>query len=216
MEDRGGGSKSDLHGKSPRADGHGANQRRSNPSPEPPPPFRSPCLSDAIRHAGVFHGGGAEAVGLHLALDDVEGVAGEPEALARQSAVERHSPLTDVFSPLGLFGEGVDLVVAAGHVGIHHPFKSPEPGAVRGRFTHHRHQLAPIQVPRRAGARLRRDFPDAVDRTRVQPRRAVRLGLQSDPNMLDGSRHGRVGDSRKGSRGVVLRVGERAAWRLQG
>lgn len=135
---------------------------------------------------------------MHLALDDVEGVAGEPEALARQSAVEGHPPLTDVFSPLWLLGEGVDVGVAAGHVGVHHPFKSPEPGAVRGRFSHHRHQLAPIQVPRRAGARLRCDFPDAVDRPRVQPRRAVRLRLQSDSNVLDGSRHGRVGDSRKG------------------
>lgn len=180
----------DLHRKSPRADRHRADQRRPNPSPKPPPALRSPCLSDAIRHPHILHAG-PEAVGLHLALDHVEGVAGEPQAFARQSAVERHPPLTDIFSPLWLFDQGADVgpLVTAGHVGVHHPLERAEPGPVSRRFSQHRHQLAPIQIPRRARARLRRDLPNAIDRARVEPLRSVRLGLQSDPNVLDRSRH---------------------------
>lgn len=106
--------------------------------------------------------------------------------------------------------------VAAGHVGVHHPFEGGEPGSVRGRFAQDRDQLAAIEVAGRARARLRRDLPDAVHRPRVEPPRPVRLGLQSDPNVLDRSRHDRVGHSRKRARGVVLRVGEWAARRVGG
>ena len=203
-----------LHGKSPRADGHRTGHRGRNPSPEPSPPFPSPRLAHAIRHPGVLHAG-AEAVALHLALDDVEGVAGEPEALARESAVERHPPLTDIFARFRFSNPAV-VVVAAGHVGVHHPLEGAEPGAVRGRFAQHRHQLAAVEVPRRARARLPGDVPDAVERAGVEPLRAVRLRLQSDPNVLDRTRKDGVGDARECSRGVVLRVGERAAGRVGG
>lgn len=146
---------------------------------------------------------------MHLALDHVEGVAGEPETFARQAAVEGDAPLTDVFSSLWRGGGGVGIGIAAGDVLVHHPFESAEPGAVRGRFPQHRHHLAPIQVPGRARARLLGDFSDAVHGPGVEPLvRAVRLRLQSDPNVLDRARDDRVCDPRKGPRGVVLCVRE--------
>ena len=55
---------------------------------------------------------------------------------------------------------------------------------------------------------MRGNFPDAVDGARVQAGCAVRLGLESDADMLDWARDDGVGNTGKGARKVVLAVGE--------
>ena len=52
------------------------------------------------------------------------------------------------------------------------------------------------------------DFADTIDGAVVEARSAVGLRLQTDANVLNRAGNGGVGDSGKGSREVVLRVGE--------
>lgn len=151
-------------------------------------------------HGGVFLLG-AKAIGLHLALDDIERVASQPQGLARQAAVKRDPHVADLLSRDTL----------ARGVGVHHPLERAEPGPVRLRLAQHRDHFAAVDVaPGAAG--LRRHLADAVHRSPVEPRVPVWLRLQPDPDMLDGTGDNRVGDAGEGARGVVLRVGEPGGW----
>lgn len=76
------------HNKRPRTHRQRPHARGANPLPKSPRPFRPPRLPPHVPHVGIPHPAGAEAIGLHLAFDDVEGVRGQPEGFARDAAVE--------------------------------------------------------------------------------------------------------------------------------
>lgn len=186
-------------GKSARAHGHGAQQRGPDALPEPPHALGPPGLGEAVPHVPVAHVG-AEAVGLHLALDDVEGVAGEPEGLAREAAVEG-----DLVGGDGVAGD----VVAAG-VGVHHPLEGEEPHAVGLGLAEHGDGLAAVDAAQAEGAAagLGAELAHAVQGAGVQARGAVGLGLQADAHVLDGAGYDGVGDAREGAGGEVLAVAQ--------
>lgn len=154
---------------------HGPQQSRHDTPPEPPQPLAAVRLREAVAHRLVPLLG-AEAVRLHLALDDVERVAAEPQRLAGEASVPRDLVAGDLLA--------VDLV--ARRVRVHHPLEREEPHAVRLRLAPDRHRLAAVQALEHAA--VRRQLAHAVERARVQPRRAVRLRLQADAYVLDRAR----------------------------
>lgn len=185
------------------ADRHRPQQGRPNTLPEAPDPISLPRGGEARAHGRVLLLG-AETVGLHLALDDVEGVAGEPEGLSRQTAVEGDLVGGDVLA--------VDLV--AGGVLVHHVLEGGEPGAVGERLAPDGDDLAAVDAAQDAlvGSQL----ADAVQGTVVEACGTVGLALQADADVLNGPREDRVGHAGEGARRRVLAVGERARASLLG
>lgn len=55
---------------------------------------------------------------------------------------------------------------------------------------------------------MRRELADTVEWARVESIGAVRLGLESDPNMLDWTGEDGVGDAGESTSGIVLRIGQ--------
>src|SRR6478735_1855590 len=104
---------------SSRADRHSSRQGRSDTLPEASRPLSSPSLCEAISHSGVFLVG-TEAVGLHLALDDIEGIAGKPENFTSKTTVKSNLVSRDILA--------VDLIASS--VRVHHILKGSEPGTV--------------------------------------------------------------------------------------
>ena len=177
------------------ADRHSPHQRRRDALPEAPRTLGPPRLREAVPH-GLVLLVLAEPVRLHLALDDVERVAAQPQHLAREAAVRRDLERRDVLP--------VDAV--APRVRVHHPLEAEEPEPVRLRLTHHRDGRAAVHAPEEAlvGAQL----AHAVHGALVQPPLAVRLRLQPDADVLDGAGQRRVGHAGEGARREVLGVGE--------
>jgi hypothetical protein len=157
-------------------------------------PFQKP-RAEAVAHGAVLLVG-AKAVGLHLALDDVEGVAGEPESLAGETTIEGDLVAGDLLA--------VD-VVASG-VGVHEVLEGGEPGTVGKGLTPDGDGLATVETAQ--GAVVGRNLADAVERAVVEAAGAVGLALQADTDMLDGAREDRVGDTGEGASAEVLAVGE--------
>lgn len=139
---------------------------------------------------------GAEAVGLHLALDDVEGVRSEPEGLTSKTTVEGNLPAGDVLA--------VDTVASG--VEVHHVLESSEPGTVRKGLTEQSDRCAAVDAL--GDAALGRDLLDAVEGAVVEAGSAVGLALQADTDVLDGRGQHGVGDTGKGTGQEVLAVGE--------
>lgn len=139
---------------------------------------------------------GAKAVSLHLALDDVEGVAGKPEDFSGKAAVQGDLVGGDILA--------VDAVARG--VRVHEVLESGEPSAVGKGLSPDRHGLAAVQAAQ--GAVVGADLADAVQGPVVQAALAVRLALQADADVLDGAGQRRVGHAGKGARGEVLRVAE--------
>lgn len=137
---------------------------------------------------------GAEAIRLHFALDDVEGVAREPERLPRQAAVEGNLPGGDLLA--------VDAVT--GSVTVHEVLEGGEPGPVGGGLAVDGDGGAAVDASEEA--LVRAELADAVPGPGVEARIAVRLALQADADVLYGRRQRRVGDAREGARGKVLSV----------
>lgn len=155
-------------------------------------------LSKAIPHRFIFHLV-AEPIRLHLALHNIKGVAGEPQRLACQAAVERNLGRGDVFprNPISF------------RVRVHHIFKRKEPEAVGLRFPQDRHSFAPIQTAQDTA--LGGEFADAVQRAGVEARLAMWLGLQPDTNMLDRAGDNAVCHASEGAGKEVLGVGKAPA-----
>ena len=186
------------HSEGTSTHGHGPQQRRTDALPEPAHALGSPCLREAISHRLVALRS-AEPIRLHLALDHVKRVAGEPERLARQATVKGHLVTGHLLA--------VDLV--ARRVRVHEPLKREEPDAVRLRLAQNRDGLAPVQ-PAEEPPSLPRQLSHAVQRPRVQPPCPVGLRLEPDAHVLDRSRDDAVGHPREGSCRVVLAVAETA------
>ncbi|CRK17599.1 hypothetical protein BN1723_011363 [Verticillium longisporum] len=155
-------------------------------------------LGEAVAH-GLVLLRGAKAVGLHLALDDVKGVAAEPEGLAGEAAVQGDLPAGHVLAVDGV----------AGGVGVHHVLEGEEPHAVGLGLAQQGDGLAAVEAAQDAALGGQR--ADAVEGSRVEAAGAVGLRLQADADVLDGAGEGRVGEAGKGAGGVVLAVGERVA-----
>lgn len=185
------------NGKGAGADGHSPHEGRANAAPEAAGASLAPGGGEAAAHGGVSLVG-TEAVGLHLALDDVKGVAGEPEELARDTTVGGNLPAGDVLA--------VDAVALG--VGVHHVLKGGEPGAVGGGLTEESDRGAAVDAAKEA--LVGNELADAVDGPGVQAAGAVGLALQADTDVLDGAGQAGVGDAGKGAGGVVLAVAEGA------
>lgn len=138
----------------------------------------------------------AKAVGLHLALDNVEGVAGQPEDLSGKASVQGNLVGGDLLA--------VDAVARG--VRVHQVLERGEPRAVGKGLSPDGHGLAAVQAAE--GAVVGADLADAVEGPAVEAPRAVRLALQADADVLDGARQRRVGHAGEGPRGKVLRVAE--------
>lgn len=181
------------HGKGTCAHRHSPEKRRSNALPEAPDTISAPCGREAGAHGRVLLLG-AEAVRLHLALDDVEGVASQPEDLAGETSVQGDLVGGDLLA--------VDAVARS--VGVHEVLESSEPGAVGKGLSPDGHDLAPVEAAQ--GAVVGADLADAVQGPVVQASLAVRLALQADTDVLDGSGQRRIGYTGKGSGQEVLAV----------
>lgn len=219
--------KDDSHEKSRGADRHGAQQRRRQAAPEARQALRAPRLRKAVARARVpAHAEAAicllrtrsdsagplvarrlrrqvEPVGLHAALDDIEGVAGEPQRLAGEAAVQGEAPRLDVAAG----GAGA----APCDVARHEPLVGEEPDAVGLGLADGRDAGAAVEAVRDAGARDER--ARTGDRAGVQALRgrgSVRLRLEADAHVLDRGGEERVGQPGEGAGQVVLRVGEGA------
>ncbi|RMZ19287.1 hypothetical protein D0859_16719 [Hortaea werneckii] len=83
--------------KSAGTDRHSPQQRGPDTSPEPHEPFLPVRLGEGIPHRFVPLLL-AEAISLHLGLDDVEGVRGDPEEFARDTAVSGDLPSGNVLA----------------------------------------------------------------------------------------------------------------------
>lgn len=185
------------HGKGARAHRHSPSQCRSNALPESPEAIGAVCRGEAGPHGRVLLLS-AKAVGLHLALDDIEGVAGKPEDFSGKASVQGDLVGGDVFA--------VDAVARG--VRVHQVLKGGEPGAVGKGLSPDGHGLAAVQAAQ--GAVVGADLADAVQGPVVELPCAVRLALQADADVLDGARQRRVGHAGKGARGEVLRIAEAA------
>lgn len=184
--------------KGARADRHGTQQGRADALPETAGAAFLPRRGEAVAHRLELLVG-AEAVGLHLALDNVKGVGGEPEELAGETAVHGNLPAGNV------------LAVDAGAAGVivHHPLERGEPGAVGGRLTQQRDRRAAVQTPQ--DALMRNELSDAVDGAGVQLAGAVGLALETNTDVLDGAGEDGVDGAGERTGGVVLGVGEALA-----
>ena len=147
-----------------RTDGHGTEQGRPNTLPEPSCTVSTPRLGKARAHGRillVF----SEAVCLHLALDDIEGIAGQPKSLSGDTTIEGNLPAGNFLA--------VDAVT--GRVAVHHVLKGSEPRTIGGGFTEDGHGRTAIQA--RNDALVSADFAHAVDGAIVQTSITVRLTL---------------------------------------
>lgn len=137
-----------------------------------------------------------ESVALHLTLDHVEGVATQPQDLTGKTTVGRDLDAGDLLA----------LDVVALGVLVHQVLEGQKPGTVGLGFSEIRDVLAPVETAQHAS--LSNEFPDAVEGSAVQAALAVRLRLQADTDVLNGSREGGVGETRETSGQIVLAVGE--------
>lgn len=177
------------------ADGHGTNKSRRNASEEASGAVGLPGLSKARAHRRVLLVS-TEAVGLHLALDDVEGVRSEPESLTSQTTVQGNLPAGDFLA--------IDAVASS--VEVHHVLERGEPGAVGKRLTEQGDGCAAVDAL--GDTALRGDLLDAVERAVVEAGGAMGLTLQADTDVLDGRRQHRVGNTGKRTGKEVLPVRE--------
>jgi hypothetical protein len=168
---------------------HSPEQRWPNALPKPTEALCPIHLGKAVAHTAILHGC-TKPVALHLALDDIERVAAQPEHLARQPTVPGDLERANLLAR--------DAV--ARRVAVHQELKRREPHAVGLGLAQERHGRPAVQMA------LARELAHAVDGAGVQAARAVGLRLQPDADVLDGAGEGRVGETREGARGVVLRV----------
>lgn len=137
-----------------------------------------------------------ESIALHLTLDHVKRVAAQPQDLTGKTTVGRDLDAGDLLA--------LDVVTLG--VLVHQVLEGQKPGTVGLGFSEIRDILASVETAQHAS--LRNEFPDAVERTAVQAGLAVRLRLQADADMLNGSREGGVGETRETSSQIVLTIGE--------
>ncbi len=182
------------HGKGSGTDGHSTQQRRPNALPEATHALTPPRLREAITHALVAHVL-PEPVRLHLALDDIKRVAGQPEGLAGKPTVQRHL----------VSGDLAAREPVARRVGVHHPLEGQEPHAVGLGLADDGDGLAAIHAAEDAAA-PGAELAHAVQRPGVQTCGAVGLRLETDAHMLDRARNDRVGDARERAGRVVLPI----------
>lgn len=93
---------------------------------------------------------GAKAVGLHLALDDIEGVAGKPEDFSSKASVQGNL----------VSGNFLAVDTVARGVRVHEVLEGGEPGAVGKGLSPDRHGLAAVQAAQ--GAVVGADLADTV------------------------------------------------------
>ena len=94
-----------------------------------------------------------------------------------------------------------------GGVALHQVFKGEEPYPVRLGFAEKRDGAASVETM--GEAVLGGQLANTVDRSAVElVLKAMRLCLETNPDMFDWRGQERIGDPCNGSRGVVLRVGE--------
>lgn len=168
-------------------------KRRPNSSPETCKTLLPERLRKSIPHALVPLLL-AEAVRLHLRLDDIEWVRAQPQRLTSQRTISRDFPGRNL---------GASDVVAR-RVAVHQVLEGQEPGAVGLRFTDQSDGCSTVEALRHA--RGSGQFADAVDGPGVQAACAMRLRLQADTDVLDGAGEECVGKTGESTRGVVLRV----------
>lgn len=173
--------------------GHSTQQGWAQTLPEPAESLRSKCLFEAIRHALILLLC-SETVALHLALDNVEGVASYPQGFAGQTTVDSYFPARNVFTR---------YLVASG-IQIHEILEGQEPHTVGLRLSPDCYHLAAVQPAE--DTFVSRQFTNAVNRAVVQALCTVRLGLKPDTDMLNWAREHRVGHAGKCARQIVLPV----------
>lgn len=186
-----------VHSKSTRRHRHSPKQGRSNTLPEARQSLNGIRLLEAVGHALELLLG-AEAVALHLTLDHVEGVAGQPERLTGQTTVSSDLQAGNVLA----------LDVVALGVLVHEVLESQKPGSVGLGFTEIGDVLAAEETLEDTA--LVAELADAVDGSVVQTISSVGLGLQTDTDVLNGARQEGVGETGKTTGHVVLGVGESA------
>lgn len=189
------GGKVNLHCKRPRRNRHRPKQSRPNPLPEPKRSLPRPRLPEAVPHTLVPLLL-PKPIALHLALDDIERIACDPQRLTRKATIKRDFVARDVFA----------LGAVARHVGVHKVLEGEEPAAVGLRFTEQGDGGAAVNAAKNAF--VCGEFADAVQRTGVEAVGAVGLCLEADPHVFDWGGEESVSDAGEGAGEIVLAIAE--------
>lgn len=184
-----------LHNESTGRDRHSSQQGRTDTLPEATEALHGVCLLEAVAHAVVLHVG-TESISLHLTLDNIERVAGDPKRLTGQTTIGSDLESRNIFT--------LDIVALG--ILVHHVLKGHEPRSVGGGLTQNSNGLTAEDTLHEA--LVRGQLADAVNGARVQAAGAVRLRLQTDTHVFDRVRQDRIGNTGERTGHEVLSVGE--------
>lgn len=184
-------------GEGASTDGHRPQQCRSDTPPEASQTVGLPGAGKTMSHRPIPLIG-PKPVGLHLALDYIEGIRCQPECLTGDAAVQGHQRCRDIRS--------VNLLSA--RMRVHEILKRQKPDPVCLCLPQHRHRLTAIEAREDTSA-SGRDLSNAIKWTRVQLCLSVGLSLESDTDVLDRARQDRVCNPGERSGKIVLRVRQR-------
>lgn len=182
-----------IHNESSSGDRHGPEEGRSNTLPETTKALDSIGLGEAVPHAGELLVG-TESIGLHFALDHIEGVAGQPQSLTGQTTIGGNLDSRNVLT--------VD-VVALGIL-VHHVLESHKPRSVSLGLTQNSDGLTAVQTAH--STVVCGQFANAVNRAIIEATGAVRLGLQTNTDVLDWAGQDRVGDTGERTSHIILAI----------
>lgn len=153
-----------IHCESTCRNRHGSQKSRPNTLPETTEALCGKGLLEAVGHAAELLLR-TEAIGLHLALHHVEGVAGQPESLSRETTVGSNANAGDLLT--------VDVVSL--RVQVHQVLEGQEPNAVRLGLSQNSNHLASEETFQ--DTLVSGQLADTVQRAAVEPTSSVRLGL---------------------------------------
>lgn len=183
-------------------DRHGTKQRRQDSLPKTSHATGMPRCSNAATHRGVSLLR-TEAIRLHLALDDVKGVAGQPENLASKATVKGDFPRWNLLA--------LDSVTRG--VCVHQVLKGREPGTVCAGLAIKRDDGAAVEASQET--LVRAQLANTVERSVIEARIAVGLTLEPDADMLDGRGQCGISHASKGTSREILSMGEIGAVRRE-
>lgn len=187
--------KANLHSKCTRRHRHGPQQGRANTLPKTSKALNGVCLLKAVSHTAKFLLS-TKPIALHLALDNIERVAAQPQRFTSQTTIGSDLQARNILS--------VHIVALC--VLVHKVLERQEPHAVCLDLTQVGHSLATEDTAKHA--HLGRELANAVQWSTVQATGTVWLGLETDTDVLDRAREDGISDTGETSGHVVLAIGQ--------
>ena len=182
-----------LHSKGTRRHRHGPKQGGTKTLPEASQALNGISLLEAVPHTAEFLLG-PKLIALHLALDNIERVAAQPQRFTSHATVSSDLPARNILS----------LHIVAFRVLVHQVLERQEPHAVCLDLTQVGHSLATEDTSKHP--HMGRELASAVQWSTVEAAGTVWLGLETDTDVLDGAREDGVRDTGEASGHVVLTI----------